>query len=147
MNMVYVYYRISITKQQSQSQLQSHYNKFNVFVGLLVVGVQLFHTVNSSLDVRLGVMLLVLQLIAIVIVRHVGRGHDEILFQQRKAMGPHVPLVLLQDNGTAGNRSRILRLHLTGFELSLTVTTHHLIHNRSENARTSRKERIKGVQH
>lgn len=62
-------------------------------------------------------------------------------------MGPHVPLVLLQDNGTAGNGSRIIGIHLTRLKLSLTMTTQRLVDNRSENARTSRKESIKGMQY
>ena len=62
----------------------------NVFIGPVVVCVELFKTVDTNLGVCFAVMLLVSQSLPIIVVRHVGCRHDEILFQQCEAVGTHL---------------------------------------------------------
>lgn len=62
----------------------------NDFVGLVIVNVELFQSINTRLGVGLAVVLLVFELFSVVIVRHVGCRHYHVFLQQSKPVGAHL---------------------------------------------------------
>mmetsp|Transcript_12626 Transcript_12626/g.35811 ORF Transcript_12626/g.35811 Transcript_12626/m.35811 type:complete len:487 (-) Transcript_12626:412-1872(-) len=98
----------------------------------------------------------------------IGGRHHQVLFHKRKSVRPHVPLVLVQDDGPSRNLlARLVvdsndefrplsqsilfalfpQVDLARFELCLAVSAEHLVHHGSENAGPGGEECIERVQH